>query len=228
MFLLIGKVLVNAIVDALANIGRELLGQVDEAIPLLCRQACLEHLTGDAIFDEAIDEASVEIVACANGADGLCLLDRILTGEIPCAPHLHGLCALGIDEVLAVERYLCLVDRLGIVLVEHNLEVLLAASYDVGILQILQDIGIQLHYLVLMGSAEVHVVVDDGPFLSGILKEALHLRTDHGIHGIVRAEHHDVVSLYLWEHEVQTVVGVVLIEDVLRVVILVEEGQRYW
>ena len=112
-------------------------------------------------------------------------------------------------------------------LVEHHPEVLLTASDDVGIFQVLQDIRIQLHHLVLMGGAEIHVVVKDGPVVAGIFQESLHLLTNHRIDGIVGAEHHNVVRLYLRKNEVQAVVGMILIEDVLRVVLLVEKRQRY-
>ena len=78
-----------------------------------------------------------------------------------------------------------------------------------------------------MRGAEVHVVVEDGPLIVGILQESLYLLADDRIDGIVGAEHYDVIRLYLRQDEVQTVVGMILIEDVLCVVVLVEERQRY-
>ena len=77
-----------------------------------------------------------------------------------------------------------------------------------------------------MGGAEVHIVVEDGPVVAGILQETLHLLTNHRIDGIVGAEHHNVVRLYLRKNEVQTVVGMILIEDVLRIVLFIKKRQR--
>ena len=77
-----------------------------------------------------------------------------------------------------------------------------------------------------MRRTEVHVVVEDGAVRLGIVEEAMHLRTDHGVHGIIRAKDHHVVLVDLRIVEVQAVLGMVLIEDILGIVALVEECQR--
>ena len=78
-----------------------------------------------------------------------------------------------------------------------------------------------------MRGTEVYVVVDDGTLFTGIFKETLHLGTYDGIDGIIGAEHHDVVGLDVRIDHVQTVVGMILIEDVLCIILLVEECERY-
>ena len=100
------------------------------------------------------------------------------------------------------------------------------AAHDVGQFQVLQDVGRQFHHLVLVRRAEVHVVIQDGPFLSRIVQKALHLRADHRIDCKIGTEHHDVILLHVGHHEVQLVVRMILIEQIFRVVLLVEEGQR--
>ena len=77
-----------------------------------------------------------------------------------------------------------------------------------------------------MRRTEVHVVIENGSLLAGIVQKALHLRTNHRIDGIIGTEHHDVVGLHVGCHEVEPVVGMVLVEQVFRIVLLVEERQR--
>ena len=100
------------------------------------------------------------------------------------------------------------------------------AAHDVGHFQILQDVRRQFHHLVLMRWAEVHIIIENGSLLTGIVQKTLHLRTDYRIDGIIGTEHHDVVFLHVGHHEVQLVVGMILVEQVFRIVLLVEERQR--
>ena len=181
---------------------------------------------GDTVLDEAIDETGIEVIAGADGADGLRRWYRILFAEPACGTHLGRLCPTGIDEVLRIERNLGAVDAVGIVLAVHNGKVLVGATYDVCQLEVLEDVGRQLDHLVTVGGAVVDVVVEDGATLLGIFEEGLHLRTHHGVDGEVGAEEHHIVGLDIGVGEVQTVVRVVLIEDVFGVVLFVEEGQR--
>ena len=61
---------------------------------------------------------------------------------------------------------------------------------------------------------------------AGIVQKALYLRTDNGVYGIIRTEKHDVVFINLRKCKVQPVVGMVFVEDVVRIVLLVQKSQR--
>ena len=76
-----------------------------------------------------------------------------------------------------------------------------------------------------MRSTVVHIIVDDGAFVLGIVEEGRHLRTNHGVHGVIRAEHHDVIGLDIGIDKLQLVMRMIFIEDVFRIVILIEERQ---
>ena len=114
----------------------------------------------------------------------------------------------------------------GVGLLEEYLKVFAGAAHDVGQFQIVQQIGRQLHHLVAMGSAEVDIIVEDGPLLAGIVEETVHLWTDDGVQGKVAAEEHDVVGTHLRIAVVDTVFLVVFVENVFGIVLLVEESQR--
>ena len=60
-----------------------------------------------------------------------------------------------------------------------------------------------------------------------IFKESLYKRTQHRINSEERAENHDVTFLHLWEIVLNRYVGMILIELILRIVMLVKEGEGY-
>ena len=80
----------------------------------------------------------------------------------------------------------------------------------------------------LVRGTEVHIVVQYGAPLLGIVQKSLYLRAYDRIQRIVRAIKYDIISVYLGESKVQTVIGVVLIEYVLCIVPLIQERQRQW
>ena len=107
----------------------------------------------------------------------------------------------------------------------HHLEIVGTTSDDVGQLEVLQDIGRHLHQVVAMRSTVVHIVVEDGSLLVSILQECQHLGTNHGIDGIERAKHHHIIRLDIRCDKLQTIMGMVLVEDILRIVVVIEERQ---
>ena len=60
----------------------------------------------------------------------------------------------------------------------------------------------------------------------GVFQETSHLRTYDGVDSIERTEHHYIVFVYFWIGKVELVVGMVFIEDIFRVVFVVEKSQR--
>ena len=84
--------------------------------------------------------------------------------------YAHRIWSVGIDESLAVERCLGTIDALRRVLLIEHLEVLLRASYDVGILKVVYEIGRNLHHVSLVSLAEIHVIIDDGTSLACVFE----------------------------------------------------------
>ena len=109
---------------------------------------------------------------------------------------------------------------------EHHIEIFARTTHDVSKLQILQDIGSQAEHLILMGCTEIDIIIEDGALAARILQKAYHLRTDDGVDGIIGAKHDDVIAVDLGIGEVQTVIRMVLVEDILCIVVLVEKRQR--
>ena len=146
--LLLTKLLGDVVVDALAGGGGELLGTGDDAVPLLLGEPALDVLARDTIFHHTIDESGIEVVACAHRADRRRLDGRIALAETVVGTQLHGAGTLSVDELLTIERDLTVVDLVGIgELVEH-FKVLMTAAHDVGLLEIFEIIGRDLHHLV--------------------------------------------------------------------------------
>ena len=194
-------------------------------IPLVNGQATVDHLAGDAVFHHAIHQTGIEVIAGTDGAHRLGGNDGITLAQTLGA-QLHGSHTLCIDELLAIERDLGIIHLVAVVFLEHHHEVLVTAPHHIGQLQVLQDVGRHLHQVVTVTGTEVHIVVENGATLLGILQKTVHLRTDDGIDGIERAVHHNIVGLHVGIDEVQLVVRMVLIENVVGIVVLIEKGQR--
>ena len=80
----------------------------------------------------------------------------------------------------------------------------------------------------LMRSTEVDIIIEDGSTLMGIVQKFLYLWTNDGVQRIIAAKKYDVVFVDFRITKVQTVVGMVFIENVFCIVLLVEESQREW
>ena len=61
--------------------------------------------------------------------------------------------------------------------------------------------------------------------LTGIVQESINLRADDRVQCEIAAIQHDVVRLYVRIDIVDAVVGMVFIENVFRIVLLIEEGK---
>jgi hypothetical protein len=75
-----------------------------------------------------------------------------------------------------------------------------------------------------MRRAEVHVVIEYRPTLMRIFQKTVHLRTNHRIHRIERAIHHDIVRLDFRKYKIDLVVRMILIEDVFGIILFIQEG----
>lgn len=223
----LSEVEAHVVVDVAAAVGREGLRLGHHEIPQLGREATLDMLAAHTVAYQPVDEPGVEIVARPYRAHRLRRRHGILALQRAVGPEHHGACALRVDELLAVERYFGVVDAVGTIHVVKHLEVFARPAHDVGILQVLDEVRRDAHHIVAMRGAEVHVIVDDGPMAAGMVEQPTHLRAQRRVHGIIGAEEHDVVGLDVGVAEVELVVGLVAVEDVLRIVVLVEERQRH-
>lgn len=226
MFHLFTKSRVDGIINALTAVGGKTLGVVDDGVPLVRSKAPLDVAAGDAVTNQSVNKPGIEIVTGANGTDSRMLRqDGILASEPVIGTYQGGLTAPCIDELLGIEGDFGAIDGVGILLVIHNAEILVGSANDIGQFQILQDIGRQLHDFMLMGSPVVDIVVEYGAVLLGILQEAFHLRTYHGIDSKIGTEEYHIVLVNLGIDKFQLVVGMVLVEDIVSIVVLVEKRQ---
>ena len=140
--------------------------------------------------------------------------------------HHHRLCAIGEDELLAVERYLGGVHLIRVIHLVQGFEVLAAPPHKVGIFQVFQEIGRDTHHIILMRGTKVHVVIDNGTMTAGIVEQSHHLRPYHRIHGKERAKDNNIVLMDLGIHIFQLVVCMILVEDVFGLIVIIEKSQR--
>ena len=78
-----------------------------------------------------------------------------------------------------------------------------------------------------MRAAEIDVIIDERTASAGIVKKLGHLRTQHGIEREIRTEHHHVIGRDVGKHDVEPLRRIVFVEEVVRLVVLVEESQGH-
>ena len=76
-----------------------------------------------------------------------------------------------------------------------------------------------------MGSTVVHVIIEDGTMLLGIVQKTHHLRTYHRIDGEKRTKDYHVIRLHFGIYKVKLVVEMVFIKNILGIVLFIEKGQ---
>ena len=96
-------------------------------------------------------------------------------------------------------------------LIEH-LEILAASTHDVGIFQILKQVGRNLHHVVLVCGTEVHIIINDG----SVVAHSRAIPSPGGESPDSRhnmSQNHDIIGIYVRIGEVQLVVWMVFIKD---------------
>ena len=108
-------------------------------------------------------------------------------------------------------------------LTEQVEEILVRATHDVGILQVLQDSRHQPDRLMRMGLPEVKVIIDNSLSLMRILQELHHPWPKGGIERIIRTDDKNVICLNAWEGNLQALRWVVFVESVLGISVGIEK-----
>ena len=88
-------------------------------------------------------------------------------------------------EVGAIKLDLVPIDFIDLRHTIHIKEIVFRAAHYIGMLQVLDNGGSQLHGLRLMGCAEIGVVVHDGTAFARQVEQLKHLVVQRGIQGIV-------------------------------------------
>ena len=219
------KFLGDAVVQAAARLCGESDTVVHHAVPAGLVQV-VQFVVADVQLQQAVDDAGVEVAACADGADGFDRRNGITLAD---AGRAQGdvLVSGSTDEVAAVEFDFVRVDFVHILQVVHVEEIVDRTADDVGVFQVLDDGGSQFDGLFLVRGAEVGVVVDDG-FLGACHVQQFHdFVAQHGVQGVVGTEDDDVVFVYFGQRHVEPLAGIVFVKEVCGVVLFVEEGERY-
>lgn len=208
-----------------AGVGTEAEAAVDDGVPIALGEV-VEVVATDAVLDDTVEDAGIEVVACSDGADGDDGLDGIVLGDGG-AVELYALGTAAVDEAGAVEGCLLAV-YLGSLTdaVEHG-EVLVGTTHDIGIFEVLDDGAHKFDGLALVVATEVDVVVDDGACTTGLIEQGGDLVAHARVDGIVGAEEDDVVALNGGALPVGAAAEGVFVEGVGGVVVVVEEGKRY-
>ena len=76
-----------------------------------------------------------------------------------------------------------------------------------------------------MRRAEVNIIIEDGTTLAGIVQECIYLWADDGIQGEITAEKYDIIGIDIRINIFDAVVGMILVEDILRIIPFIQEGK---
>lgn len=179
--------------------------------------------------------ASVEVVACANRADGLERTGGVVPLLAVGGEDVDAARALRADVEGAEWRYLA---TIYVVYIErlvgvyrhlfciYTPQVLVAGADDGGEAHILLDTVFHAGQVGFVGSAEIDVVIEYASCVVSALQKLMGIVADGGIDGEETAEDDDVVGLEVRKTWLDTRRGVVFVELVVGVVVFVEESER--
>lgn len=120
-----------------------------------------------------------------------------------------------------------LINLISIRLAEHILEILGRASQNIRILKVLNDSRHQLDRLIDMRTAEVHIVINNGSRLMCLVEQLLYLVAQHRCNGKIRTNHDDIVSRHVGHIHIQSLTGIIFIEDIFGIIVFIQKSQRY-
>jgi len=207
------------------GIGTEAETATDNVVPVTFGKV-VEVVAANPVAYDTIKDAGIEIVTSTNGTHRNDRLYEIALGE-GTTIQFDPLRSTAVNEARTVEVNLIL-EHLGtLVNVVEDREVLIGATYDIGILEILDNGSHKLDGLSCMITAEINVVIDDGTCVTSLIEQSCHLIAHIGVEGIVGAKKDDVVVPYCGTQPVGTLSEGLLIEGVGGVIMVVEEGKRY-
>jgi len=113
------------------------------------------------------------------------------------APDLNTLVGSRENKVGGIEADFIPVNELRVSHFVQMAEIIFRTSDDVGKLIILNQNGRQPHGFVGVGLSEIDVVIDDGPFIPGLLQEVHQLWPQLRIQRVIRPKQNDIVGFHL-------------------------------
>jgi len=217
----------NVVFAAHANLLRKTCGMGYNVVNDILLGIGADAGEREIVFDHAIDDAGVEIVARADGADrldgrrGIIQCDSILTKSAA----VLALCVK--KHRVAIDFAQCIEGRRLRLAPKNQLEVLVAALYDVGEADVFLNVRAHFRQVLQVRAAEVGVVHNYRATLTRRHEQLPHALADFGHDGVIRPEEQYVVLLKIGgkAREVGRL-RPLLVKLVLRVAILVEESER--
>ena len=147
-----------------ASVGTESEAATDDVVPVALSEA-IEVIATNAVAYNTIEDTGIEIIASTDSAHGNDRLYRIALGKGG-AMQFDTLGSTTIDETRAVELNLFLEHFRPLVDMVEDREILIGATYDISILQILDDGTHELDSLTGMVAAKIDIIVNNGTYAS--------------------------------------------------------------
>ena len=204
-----------------ARFGAELEATTNDVVPVALGEM-VEVVATDALLDEPVEDAGIEVVARTNSAHGGEGGNGVVLGEGGTV-QLHTLRTATIDEAGTIEGNLITIHLVASDKVVEHFKIFVRATHYVGILKVLNDGAHELDGLVSMVATEVHIVVDDGTCTACCIKQCRYLVARVGVQRIVGAEENDVVAPNGGTFPIGAWRKGVLIEGVSSIVMLVKK-----
>lgn len=220
----LSKLLADAIVLALAYLCSEGTSRLYETCPCGFVQRG-QVLLRDALTDEGVDEACIEVVASADGADGWYRRYVELEGVVG-RTDSDATGSAGADEEGTVVGDVLGVDGAGIAKAVHDIEIVGRSAHYVAMTEILDQCGTEVLQLVLVRLAEVKVVIYDGMGVFCLLQHTAYVLAGAVARGIEGTEEEDVAGSEGGHGGIAIHAGCHLVEHIIGIAVLVEIGQR--
>lgn len=172
----------------------------------------------------SIDITSIEIVASADSAYRCNRLNVILSAALGTV-DTYRFRAVGQYQHRAIAAHAG-IDVVAILQAKQVAEVLDRATHNVGQTHIFFDKRHHVRQIGYVVLAEIHIIIKKSASLASLLQKAADHRPQNRVDCKEGAEKHHVVSCRLRQPAIHRHRGVVFIEDVLRIIVLVQKRQR--
>ena len=98
------------------------------------------------------------------------------------------------------------------------------AANDISIFKILKNNRKQLYRLVLVSTAEIHVIINDSPFFTSFIQQFFHLITQLRRYSIIRADHHNVIPMYFRHCHIQPQPWIIFIKKIFSIILFIQKS----
>ena len=128
------------------------------------------------------------------------------------------------NKMRTIKFNLTFINLIRICQTKHILKILNGAANDISIFKILKNNRKQLYRLVLVSTAEIHVIINDSPFFTSFIQQFFYFITQLRRYSIIRADHHNVIPMYFRHCHIQPQPWIIFIKKIFSIILFIQKS----